>query len=791
MGQEIRKYVEMPLIPLRGLSVFPYMVLHFDVGRDRSIKALEEAMIKDQKIFLTTQKDIDVDLPEEGDFYTIGTICKIKQMLKLPGDAIRVLVEGLSRASIEEILYDEPYFKASILVYDEEDEKDKETEALMRACVNAFERYISVSNRVSPDVMVSVSTIEQPGRFADTLASHMVLKTDQKQQIIEAITAKERLEVIYEMLLSEIEILEVEKDINDKVRSQINQLQKEYYLREQLKVIREELGEDHSGDSEVEEMRASLKKLKASKKVKEKIEKEIDRLSKMSPSSAESNVIRTYVNTILELPWNKQTKDTLDLGKARQILDEDHHGLKSVKERVLEYLAIRELTQSMKGPIICLIGPPGVGKTSIAKSIARSLNRKFVRMSLGGVRDEAEIRGHRRTYIGAIPGRIINGIKEAGTKNPVILFDEIDKLASDFRGDPASALLEVLDPEQNKDFTDHYLEVPFDLSKVLFVTTANSLSTIPRPLLDRMEVIRISGYTEEEKLQIAIKYLVPKQLKEHGLTADNLKLSENTLREIINSYTRESGVRELERQIASVCRKAATRIVEEKVSAVRINASNLNKVLGIPKYRHDVIDEENQVGIVTGLAWTAVGGETLSIEVTPMKGKGKLVLTGQMGDVMKESAQAGISYLRSISDKFDMPEDFHETRDIHIHIPEGAIPKDGPSAGITMATAVLSALTGIPVNREVAMTGEITLRGRVLPIGGLKEKALAAKRAGIKKVLFPFDNIKDLEDIDEKVKKVMEFIPVRNMDEVLENALVKPKQTAGRRKSAKGKSEDK
>ncbi len=791
MGQAIKKYVEMPLIPLRGLSVFPYMVLHFDVGRDRSIKALEEAMIKDQKIFLTTQKDIDVDLPEEGDFYTIGTICKIKQMLKLPGDAIRVLVEGLSRASIEEILQDEPYFKASIQVYDEEDEKDKETEALMRACVNAFERYISVSNRVSPDVMVSVSTIEQPGRFADTLASHMVLKTDQKQQIIEAITAKERLEVIYEMLLSEIEILEVEKDINDKVRSQINQLQKEYYLREQLKVIREELGEDHSGDSEVDEMRAALKKLKATKKVKEKIEKEISRLSKMSPSSAESNVIRTYVNTILELPWNKHTKDTLDLGKARQILDEDHHGLKSVKERVLEYLAIRELTQSMKGPIICLVGPPGVGKTSIAKSIARSLNRKFVRMSLGGVRDEAEIRGHRRTYIGAIPGRIINGIKEAGTRNPVILFDEIDKLASDFRGDPASALLEVLDPEQNKDFTDHYLEVPFDLSKVLFVTTANSLNTIPRPLLDRMEIIRISGYTEEEKLQIAKKYLVPKQLKEHGLDSDNLKLSDSTLREIINKYTRESGVRELERQIASVCRKAATRIVEEKVESVRINTTNLNKALGVAKYRHDVIDKENQIGIVTGLAWTAVGGETLSIEVTPMKGKGKLVLTGQMGNVMKESAQAGISYLRSISDKFDMPEDFHENLDIHIHIPEGAIPKDGPSAGITMATAVLSALSQIPVNREVAMTGEITLRGRVLPIGGLKEKALAAKRAGIKKVLFPYDNIKDLEDIDDKVKKVMEFVPVKNMDEVLEHALVKPEKTTKRRKTTKVKKEEK
>ncbi len=458
--------------------------------------------------------------------------------------------------------------------------------------------------------------------------------------------------------------------------------------------------------------------------MKEKIEKEIDRLSKMSPSSAESNVIRTYVNTILELPWNKQTKDTLDLTKARKILDEDHHGLKTVKERVLEYLAIRELTQSMKGPIICLVGPPGVGKTSIAKSIARSLNRKFTRMSLGGVRDEAEIRGHRRTYIGAIPGRIITGIKESGTKNPVFLFDEIDKLASDFRGDPASALLEVLDPEQNKDFKDHYLDVPFDLSKVLFVTTANSLNTIPRPLLDRMEVIRISGYTEEEKLQIAKQYLVPKQLKEHGLTDDNLQLSEKTLRAIINNYTRESGVRELERQIASVCRKAATRIVEEKVSTVRFNTSNLNKALGIPKYRHDIIGEEDQVGIVTGLAWTAVGGETLSIEVTPMKGKGQLVLTGQMGDVMKESARAGISYIRSISEKFEMPEDFHEKMDIHIHIPEGAIPKDGPSAGITMATAVLSALTEIPVNREVAMTGEITLRGRVLPIGGLKENHL-------------------------------------------------------------------
>ncbi len=786
MDQEKKQIQEMPLIPLRGLSVFPYMVLHFDVGREKSIKALEEAMIKDQRIFLSTQIDLDIDLPTVDDFYEYGTVCKIKQMLKLPGDAIRVLVEGLSRARIDKMIHEEPYFRADIELFEEEAEKDKETEALMRACVQAFERYISVSNRTSPDVMLSVSSIEEPGRFADTLASNMVLKTEQKQEIIEAVSAKERLEIIYELLLSEIEILEVEKEINDKVRKQINQLQKEYYLREQMKVIREELGEEQNAESEVEELTKKLKKLKVGKKVKEKVEKEIDRLGKMAPSSAESNVIRTYVNTILELPWNKQTKDTLDLTKAREILNEDHYGLKTVKERILEYLAIRELTQSMKGPIICLVGPPGVGKTSIAKSIARSLNRKYVRMSLGGVRDEAEIRGHRRTYIGAIPGRIINGVKEAGTKNPVFLFDEIDKLASDFRGDPASALLEVLDPEQNKDFTDHYLEVPFDLSKVLFITTANSLSTIPRPLLDRMEVIRISGYIEDEKLQIAKKYLQPKQLKEHGLTSDNLKLSDSTLRMLINNYTREAGVRELERQVAAVCRKVAAKIVEEKKTSVRVNTTNLEKILGGKKFSHEEISDQDEVGIVTGLAWTAVGGVTLNVEVTPMKGKGQLVLTGQMGDVMKESARAGISYIRSVQDRFDLPEDFHEKTDVHIHIPEGATPKDGPSAGITMATAVLSALTEIPVRRDVAMTGEITLRGRVLPIGGLKEKSLAAKRAGIKTVLFPYENKKDLDDIPAGIQKDMTFIPVKHMDEVLEHALVeqpKKKKTTRKRKT--------
>lgn len=767
------KIMSMPLIPLRGLSVFPYMVLHFDVGREKSIKALEEAMIYDQKIFLTTQRDIDVDLPSTEDFYEIGTICKIKQMLKLPGDAIRVLVEGVSRGKVEAIIYEEPYFKARILKIEEDITRDRETEALMRSCLTAFEKYIAVSNRVSPEVMLSMTTIEEPGRFADVLASNMVLKTEQKQEILEAVEPKKRLTAIYAILLSEIEIMEVEKQINEKVRKQINKMQKEYYLREQMKAIREELGEDFDPDDEIEELYKKLDKLKLDKKIADKIAKEIERLSRMSPASAESTVVRSYVNWILDLPWNKKTKDTLDISKARTILDEDHYGLKSVKERVLEYLAIRELTKSLKGPIICLVGPPGVGKTSIAKSIARSLNRKFVRMSLGGVRDEAEIRGHRRTYIGAIPGRIINGIKEAGTKNPVFLFDEIDKLTSDFRGDPASALLEVLDPEQNKDFTDHYLEVPFDLSSVMFITTANSLGTIPRPLLDRMEIIEVSGYTEFEKLNIAKRYLVPKQLKAHGLTEDNLALSDDTLSAIISFYTRESGVRELERQIATVCRKAATRIVEDKVTTVRVNRSNLDKFLGVKKYHYDEIQKENQVGIARGLAWTPVGGDTLSIEVSIMKGKGNLVLTGQMGDVMKESARAGLSYLRSISEKYEIADDFHEKMDIHIHIPEGAIPKDGPSAGITMATAVLSAITGIPVRNDLAMTGEITLRGRVLPIGGLKEKSLAASRAGVKTVLFPKENVKDLEEIPSTIRNKMNFIPVESMDEVLEQALVK------------------
>jgi len=643
----------------------------------------------------------------------------------------------------------------------------------MRSILDTFEKYVSVNSRITPEILMSVSSIENPERFADIVASNINLKLDKKQELIEAVNIKDRLEIILDLIAKEKEILEVENKINSRVKGNINKRQKDYYLKEKIKVIQEELGEDFSSEKETDEMLEKLDELDLDEKITKKIENEIKRLTMINPSSGEGNVIRTYINWILDLPWNNETEDNLDLKEARRILEEDHYGLKDVKERVLEYLAIRKLKNSMKGPIICLVGPPGVGKTSIAKSIARALGRQFHRMSLGGVKDEAEIRGHRRTYIGAIPGRIINGIKETGTKNPVFLFDEIDKVSNSYKGDPASALLEVLDPEQNKEFTDHYLEVPFDLSKVLFLTTANDLSTIPRALRDRMEIIRIPGYTEEEKLKIAEKYLVSKQRKEHGISEDNLKLSEKTLRAIINNYTKEAGVRELERKIGKLCRKAAAQIVSEDHERVRIDMRNLKNYLGIPKYSYDSIEDENQVGVVRGLAWTSVGGDTLSIEVATMSGKGKLVLTGKLGDVMKESAKTAQSYIRSIADEYNIPVDFYKDLDIHIHIPEGAVPKDGPSAGITMATAMISALTGIKVDKTIAMTGEITLRGRVLPIGGLKEKSLAAKRAGIKTILIPHKNIKNLEDVPDVVKKAIKFIPVKTMEEVLEHALIK------------------
>ncbi|KNF07879.1 Lon protease Lon [Gottschalkia purinilytica] len=764
-----------PLIPLRGLSIFPYMVLHFDVGRDKSINALEEAMVNDSLVFLSSQKEASVDIPGPNDFYHIGTICKIKQMLKLPGDTIRVLVEGINRGKIKDIIQEEPYFEVEIeeIVFEEEIKKDQKTEALMRMILESFEEYAGVGNKISTDVLLSVTEIKEPGRLADVIASYVYLSPENKQKILEALHPYERLEILEVILRQEIDILKLEEKISQRVKKQINKVQREYYLKEQLKAIQHELGEDEDILDEVEKYKDKINEIDMPEEVKEKALKEADRLMKVSASSAEAGVIRSYLDWIIELPWDNETEDTVDIKNSRKVLDEDHYGLTDVKERILEFLAIRELAGSLKGPILCLVGPPGVGKTSIARSIGTALNRKFVRMSLGGVRDEAEIRGHRRTYVGAIPGRIISSIKKVGSKNPVFLFDEIDKLSGDFRGDPASALLEVLDPEQNSTFTDHFLEVPFDLSKVMFITTANSTSTIPGPLLDRMEVIRISGYTEEEKLEIASRYLLPKQMKDHGLKEKNLQLSNNTIREIITKYTREAGVRNLEREIANVCRKTAKKIVEEKVSSVRINSTNLQKYLGIPRFSYDVINEEHQVGIARGLAWTTVGGDTLSIEVTPMKGTGKLQLTGKLGDVMKESAMAGISFIRSRVEEFKIEDNFYKDKDIHIHVPEGAIPKDGPSAGITMATAVISALSNIPVSRNVAMTGEITLRGRVLPVGGIKEKVLAAHRAGITKVLLPWDNKKDIEEIPDKVRRKIEFVFVKTMDEVLDHALVK------------------
>ncbi|EGT2198961.1 TPA: endopeptidase La [Clostridioides difficile] len=770
---------ELPLIPLRGLAIFPYMILNFDIGREISLKALDQAMMDEELIFLTSQKEAEVDEPGEEDFYHVGTICKVKQMIKLPGDTVRVLVEGVSRGRVKKIEQEDGYFRAVIeeIVFDSDNldsEIEVEIEAFVRNVFDAFEEYINIGNRVSPEILISLADIEDVDRFIDTIAANIYLKSSQKQEILEEFDIRKRLELIYSILLEEIDILKIEKKITLRVKKQMNKVQKEYYLREQLKAIQKELGEEEDINSEADEYREKLKKIKAPKTTKEKIEKEIDKFSKISSMSPDVSVSRNYLDTIFSLPWNKETKDKLDITKAKDILDEDHYGLEKVKERILEYLAIRTLAKSLKGPIICLVGPPGTGKTSIVKSIARALNRKFVRISLGGVRDEAEIRGHRRTYVGSIPGRIINGVKEAQTKNPVFLFDEIDKMAADYKGDPASAMLEVLDPEQNKDFVDHYLEIPFDLSKILFVTTANSLGNIPRPLLDRMEVIEVSGYIEEEKLNIAKKYLLPKQIKEHALKENFIKIDDETLRSIINHYTREAGVRTLERTIGKICRKVAKKYVEDPtLEEVVINKSDLEAYLGKDMFKYQLAEVNPQIGLVNGLAWTEVGGVTLEVEVNVLKGKGEIVLTGKLGDVMKESAKTGISYIRSIVDKFDIDPDFYKTNDIHIHIPEGAVPKDGPSAGITMALAVISALTKRPVPGNIAMTGEITLRGRVLAVGGVKEKLLAAHRAGITKVLIPKECEADLDEIPENVKEKMEFVLVEHMDEVLEQALLK------------------
>ncbi|PIE95264.1 endopeptidase La [Bacillus fungorum] len=765
-----------PLLPLRGVLVYPTMVLHLDVGRDKSIQALEQAAMDENIIFLAMQKEMNIDDPKEDDIYSVGTVAKVKQMLKLPNGTLRVLVEGLHRAEVVEFIEEENVVQVSIKTVTEEVEADLEEKALMRTLLEHFEQYIKVSKKVSNETFATVADVEEPGRLADLIASHLPIKTKQKQEILEIISVKERLHTLISIIQDEQELLSLEKKIGQKVKRSMERTQKEYFLREQMKAIQTELGDKEGKGGEVEELREKIEQSGMPEETMKAALKELDRYEKLPASSAESGVIRNYMDWLLALPWTEATEDMIDLAHSEEILNKDHYGLEKVKERVLEYLAVQKLTNSLKGPILCLVGPPGVGKTSLARSIATSLNRNFVRVSLGGVRDESEIRGHRRTYVGAMPGRIIQGMKKAKTVNPVFLLDEIDKMSNDFRGDPSAALLEVLDPEQNHNFSDHYIEEPYDLSKVMFVATANTLSSIPGPLLDRMEIISIAGYTELEKVHIAREHLLPKQLKEHGLRKGNLQVRDEALLEIIRYYTREAGVRTLERQIAKVCRKAAKIIVTAERKRIVVTEKNVVDLLGKHIFRYGQAEKTDQVGMATGLAYTAAGGDTLAIEVSVAPGKGKLILTGKLGDVMKESAQAAFSYIRSRAEELQIDPNFHEKNDIHIHVPEGAVPKDGPSAGITMATALISALTGIPVSKEVGMTGEITLRGRVLPIGGLKEKTLSAHRAGLTKIILPAENEKDLDDIPESVKENLTFVLASHLDEVLEHALVGVKQ---------------
>lgn len=767
-----KKEIIVPLLPLRGLLVYPTMVLHLDVGREKSVQALEKAMVDDHLIFLTTQKDISIDEPNEDDLYHMGTLTRVKQMLKLPNGTIRVLVEGLKRAEIIEFLNDDQHFSVKVKVHEESESKDVEAQALMRTLLEYFEQYIKVSKKISAETYTSVVDIEEPGRLADIVASHLPLKLKEKQDILETIDIKDRMNEVIEIIHNEKEVLSLEKKIGQRVKKSMERTQKEYYLREQMKAIQSELGEKEGKTGEIAELKAKIEEADMPEHVEETALKELNRYEKVPSSSAESSVIRNYIDWLIALPWSKETKDDLNILKAERILNQDHYGLEKVKERVLEYLAVQKLTKSLKGPILCLAGPPGVGKTSLAKSIASSLNRNFVRISLGGVRDESEIRGHRRTYVGAMPGRIIQGMKRAGTVNPVFLLDEIDKMSSDFRGDPSSAMLEVLDPEQNHNFSDHYIEETYDLSNVMFIATANNLSTIPGPLLDRMEIISIAGYTEQEKIHIAKDHLLQKQIKEHGLSKAQLQIREDGIQSIVRYYTREAGVRGLERQLATICRKTAKIIVSGEKKRVVITDKNIEEFLGKRKFRYGQAELEDQVGIATGLAYTTVGGDTLQIEVSLSPGKGKLVLTGKLGDVMKESAQAAFSYVRSKAKDLNIDENFHEKYDIHIHVPEGAVPKDGPSAGITMTTALVSALTGKPIRKEVGMTGEVTLRGRVLPIGGLKEKSLSAHRAGLTKIILPKDNEKDIDDIPESIREELDFVLVSHVDEVLKHALI-------------------
>ena len=766
--------VIMPALALRGLTVFPNMLLHFDVGRESSIKALDEAMTSGQTIFLVAQRELAVENPQEGDLYAVGTISNVRQILRLPGDNVRVMVEGVSRGRLRQVVETTPYLSAEVEEIPAETsvKRSARTEALIRQTYELFETYIDLAPKMTPDILLSVLSSEDPGYIADYIAQNLPMRTGDKQAILEELRPVRRLEKLCQNLRREVEILELEQEMQGKVRDQLTRSQRDYVLREQLKVLQHELGEDQQGgDQELYDYRRQIEKAKLPVEVKEKLEKELRRLEKQPFGSAEATVLRNYLDTVLELPWGKKTKERVNVAAARKTLDADHFGLEKVKTRILEFLVVKQLAPQLKGQILCLVGPPGVGKTSIASSVAKAIHRNMARISLGGVHDEAEIRGHRKTYVGAMPGRIIAAIRQAGSCNPLLLLDEIDKLGNDQRGDPASALLEVLDGEQNATFRDHFLEVPFDLCDVLFITTANTLDTIPRPLLDRMEVIELTSYTDEEKLQIAKRHLLPKELKRHGLSRAQLKVSDDAIRSLIRGYTREAGVRVLERQLGALCRKAAMRVVSDGVKSVHITVENLETYLGIPRYHPDRLPRTEQVGVVNGLAWTSVGGEILEVEVGVVPGTGKIELTGNLGDVMKESAHAALTYIRSRAHQLGIDEEFYKTKDIHIHFPEGAVPKDGPSAGIAITTAMVSALTEIPIRRDLAMTGEVTLRGRVLPIGGLKEKTMAAYRNGIRTVLLPADNEKDLEEIDQTVRAGLRFVTVEQVDAVLAEAL--------------------
>jgi ATP-dependent Lon protease len=772
-----KKTNKVPLLALRDLVIFPNMVIPLFVGREKSIKALEAAMERDRIILLVAQKEAKTDNPSKEEIYNTGTLSEILQILKLPDGAIRVLVEGLTRIKIGQYTQEDPFFEVTVAEVNEAEVKDKETEALMRMVMEEFQKHVKMNKKIPPETTMSVSEIDSPGRLADVIAAHIFLKHEEKQELLEMEDSKKRLARMSEILQRENEILEIERKIQVKVKSQLEKSQKEYYLSEQLKAIQKELGKGDSSYNETEELKEKLKKAKMPKEGEEKALKELSRLEKMMPMSAEATVIRTYLDWLIALPWNHKTKDKIDIKKVQEVLDEDHYGLEKPKERIVEYLAVKKNMKNKpdkaQDPIICLVGPPGVGKTSLAKSIARAMDRNFVRLSLGGIRDEVEIRGHRRTYIGALPGRIIQSIRKAKSKNPVFLMDEVDKMSSDFRGDPAAALLEVLDPEQNNTFMDHYLDTEFDLSDVMFITTANTLYGIPLPLQDRMEIIEINSYTENEKLNIAKKFIIPRQLKMHGLTTNDVDIKDSAVASVINDYTKEAGVRSMEREIKAMCRKVAKAMVmeEKKFKKITIDIDNIQKFLGVAKYQDVPTKDVNGVGTATGMAWTEVGGDVLVIEVTTMKGKGQLLLTGKLGDVMKESAQAALSYARAKAKKLGIKEETFAKTDIHIHVPEGAIPKDGPSAGITIATAIISAFTGKPVKKLLSMTGEITLRGRVLPIGGLKEKTLAAQRNGIKEVILPYYNKKDYEELPDYIKKNMKFHFVKAMDEVIKIAL--------------------